>query len=62
MCISVHFMVGAIQYLIHNLVVGSGQCQIHGLHLLFEVKVARMLTVSLLTQDPASCFRFLNIQ
>lgn len=51
-----------IQYLIHNLIVGSGQCQIHGVHVLGECEVARMLTVTGLTENLASCFGFLNIQ
>lgn len=49
-------------YLVHNLVVGSGQYQIHGVHVLGELVVAGMMTVSGLTEDIACCLCFLNIQ
>lgn len=50
------------QYLVHNLVVGGGQNQIHGVHVLGELEVAWMLTVSGLAEDIASCLCFLHIQ
>lgn len=50
------------KYLIHNLIVGGGQCQIHRLQVFSEPEVTRMLTVMALTEDLASCFGFLNIQ
>lgn len=49
-------------YLVHNLVVGSGQQQIHGMHVLGELEVTRMLTVSGLTEDITGCLCFLDIQ
>lgn len=56
------FIAGEIYYLVHDLVVGSGQNEVHGLHVLSEFEVAWMLTILCLTKDLASCFGFLNIQ
>ena len=39
------------KYLIHNVVVGSGQSQIHGVHFFSEPEFTRMLTVIGLTED-----------
>lgn len=50
------------QHLVHNLVVGRGQHQIHGMHVLGELEVAGMLTVSGLAEDIAGRLRFLDIQ
>lgn len=50
------------QYLVHNLVVGGGQHQIHGMHVLGELEVAGKLTISGLAEDMAGRLRFLDIQ
>lgn len=61
--LEIWYFIGSLnQYLIHNLIVGSGQCQIHRMHVLCEFIVARMLTVSRLTEDRSSCLCLLNIQ
>lgn len=55
-------MFSPILYLIHDLVVGSSQSQIHGVHVLGEVEFAGMLTVSWFTEGLAGHLCLLHIQ